>query len=49
MKIKKINESVEEYFDMEFIHECFIDFEESNFDVWLIAKEVYQMVYINWS
>jgi hypothetical protein len=33
MKIKKFNESVEEYFDMEFIHECFIDFEESNFDV----------------
>lgn len=32
MKIRKFNESVD-LFDMDFIHECFIDFEESNFDV----------------
>lgn len=32
MKIRKFNESVEN-FDMEFIHECFIDFEDSKFKV----------------
>jgi hypothetical protein len=32
MKIRKFNESVEN-FNMEFVHECFIDFEESNFGI----------------
>ena len=32
MKIRKFNESVEN-FDMEFVHECFIDFEDSKFKI----------------
>ena len=32
MKIRKFNESLEN-FDMEFVHECFIDFEDSKFKI----------------